>query len=376
MSIHILSAKTELHFGRGALARLPNLLRSLGATRPLVMLGQGAVRKAGHLHRLEELLAGWEVSYHAGIPSNPTMNDLAAAGAAIESARPDCIVALGGGSVIDVGKAARVVVGQDQASLEDFLAGRLLPAGNFLPCIAIPTTAGTGSEFTAWATIWRPEKRAKASLEGPSLPPQHALVDPELTVSVPADLTASCGLDTFSQAVEAYWATATQPYSQALSLRAIDLVRRSLPAAVRQPDNLEAREEVSWACTLTGLSFSQTKTTAAHAFSYPLTLRFGIRHGIACALFIPALLVFNAEVQPPAYGLLFAALDAGSAAEAAEKIRHFYKSVGVEPRLSAHGVPRESLEEIAQSALASPRSLNNPRSISLAEALELLEASF
>jgi phosphonate metabolism-associated iron-containing alcohol dehydrogenase len=376
MSIHTLSAKTELHFGRGALARLPNLLRSLGATHPLVMLGQGAVRKAGHLHRVEKLLGGWQVSYHAGISSNPTINDLAAAVAAIESARPDCVVALGGGSVIDVAKAARVVVGQDQASLENFLGGRLLPVGNFLPCIAIPTTAGTGSEFTAWATIWQPEKRAKASLEGPSLPPQHAIVDPELTVSVPADLTANCGLDTFSQAVEAYWATATQPYSQALSLRAVDLVRRSLPTAVRQPDNLEAREEVSWACTLTGLSFSQTKTTAAHAFSYPLTLRFGIRHGIACALFIPALLVFNAEAGPPAYGPLFAAFDAGSAAEAAEKIRRFYESVGVEPRLSAHGVPRERLEEIAQSALASPRSLNNPRSISPAEALELLEASF
>lgn len=277
--------------------------------------------------------------------------------------------------MIDIAKAARVLVGTGQAEIENFLAGELLPSGDSLPCIAIPTTAGTGSEFTPWATIWRPEKCAKASLEGPSLTPQHAIVDPELTLSLPGPLTASCGLDTFSQAVEAYWATATQPYSQALSLQAIDLVLRSLGTAVAQPDNLDAREDVSWACTLTGLSFSQTKTTAAHAFSYPLTLRFGIRHGIACALFLPSLLVFNAEVQPQAYRPLCAVLGGESPAEAAEKIRNFYETVGVSPSLSAHGVAGDALAEIAQSALSSPRSLNNPRPISAAQAREILEAS-
>lgn len=366
---------TKLHFGCGTLPLVPDLLRSLGAKRPLVMVGMGAMKRAGYLSRLEELLQGWPVAFHTGIAPNPTVQDLAAAVAAIGSEQPDCIIAMGGGSVVDVAKSARVVAQLDAARLERWLGGELLPDGRYPPCVAIPTTAGTASELTPWATIWRPERGQKTSLEGRCLVPEFAVIDPELTLSLPADQSVSCGLDALSHAIESYWAPRSQPCSRALSLEAVRLVLRSLPRVAREPRNLGAREDISWACTLAGLSFSQTKTTAAHALSYPLTLRFGIWHGIACALFLPAVLEFNAESDSAPYQPLFAAIGACVAREAAATLRHFYETLSVSPRLSSHGVTRECFETIAAAAIASPRSLNNPRPLSLADAMTILEAT-
>ena len=375
MQTFTLTWPTRLHFGCGTLALVPDLLRSLGAKRPLVLAGMGAMKRAGQLSRLGELLREWPVGFHTGIGPNPTVADLGAAVAAVRREQPDCLIALGGGSVVDVAKSARVLAQLDDAGLERWLGGELLPEGRYPPCVGVPTTAGAASEVTPWATIWRPEQGLKTSLEGGCLVPEFAVVDPELTLSLPAEQSVSCGLDALSHAIESYWAPRSQPCSRALSLEAVRLVLQNLPRVAREPGNLQAREEISWACTLAGLSFSQTKTTAAHALSYPLTLRFGVRHGIACALFLPAVLEFNAERNSGPYQRLFASLGAGRAGEAAEALRGFYEGLRISPRLSSHGVTRASFESIAAAALASPRSLNNPRPLSLGDALAILEAT-
>jgi len=159
-----------------------------------------------------------------------------------------------------------------------------------IPVVAVPTTAGTGAEVTPFATVWDSENKKKYSVSGEMVYPAHALLDPKLTLSLPRNETLYTGLDTISHALESLWNKNRTPVSEALALKALTLANEALPAVLNQPGSLHFREIMQQAAMLAGLAISRTRTAIAHAISYPLTMRFGIPHGLACSFALPKII--------------------------------------------------------------------------------------
>lgn len=204
--------------------------------------------------------------------------------------QPEVIVALGGGSVIDSAKvfaAASGDFGKVKLFLEEQKGAEQLSA---IPIIAVPTTAGTGSEVTCWGTVWDEANGKKYSLARPNLYPTHAVVDPRLMLGKPKLLTISTGLDALSHSLESLWNVNNNPVSANHAVFAARNILNALPRLVKNLGNIELREQVAMAALFAGLAFSNTKTAIAHSLSYPITLRHGVQHGIACSFSLPMVL--------------------------------------------------------------------------------------
>lgn len=249
----------------------------------------------------QELARNPYISVLTDVKSNPSAEFFTNIRAAT-GPLPDTIVAMGGGSVIDL---AKILVAFNGEPL-DLTTGEVLEQikekryasspRTSLRIIAIPTTAGTGSELTRWATIWDDAHKKKYSVERDDLYPAEAWIVPELTRSMDAQLTASTGLDALSHAVEAYWSVKSNPIVRRLSARSISEIVFSLRKAIDNPGDMEARKGMCLGSVFAGLAFSQTRTTACHAFSYPLTAGFGIPHGIAVAMTLIPVMRANWDV--------------------------------------------------------------------------------
>ncbi len=204
--------------------------------------------------------------------------------------QPEVIVALGGGSVIDSAKvfaAAGGDFGKITTFLESQKGAEQLSA---IPIIAVPTTAGTGSEVTCWGTVWDETNGKKYSLARPNLYPTHAVVDPRLMLGKPQLLTISTGLDALSHALESLWNVNNNPVSANHAVFAARNILDVLPKLVKDLGNIELRGRMAMAALFAGLAFSNTKTAIAHSLSYPITLRHGVQHGIACSFSLPMVL--------------------------------------------------------------------------------------
>lgn len=204
--------------------------------------------------------------------------------------QPEVIVALGGGSVIDSAKvfaAASGDFGKVKLFLEEQKGADQLSA---IPIIAVPTTAGTGSEVTCWGTVWDEVNGKKYSLARPNLYPTHAVIDPRLMIGKPKLLTISTGLDALSHALENLWNVNNNPVSANHAVFAARNVLNALPRLVKDLGNIDLREQIAMAALFAGLAFSNTKTAIAHSLSYPITLRHGVQHGIACSFSLPMVL--------------------------------------------------------------------------------------
>lgn len=208
----------------------------------------------------------------------------------------DAIIALGGGSSIDTAKALSRILSssRDEPISDRFWKGLPSGAGATVPIIAIPTTAGTGSEVTSTATIWDRQKGAKHSLCGDDLYPRTAIVDPALTYDLPENITVSSGLDAISHALESIWNRNANPLSMTLATQSLRLSLKALPRLNANGHDFQARSSMMQASLMAGLAISQTRTALSHSMSYPLTLEFGIPHGIACSFALPEILEFNA----------------------------------------------------------------------------------
>jgi len=278
-----------------------NALVLLPFRMPLIIVSSSGAKRWGIDSLLLELQHTEKILWFSRIDSNPTQQTVARARQIIKGKDIDGIVAIGGGSAMDLAKQVSAFSG-----MKDLKApGALIEAvkeksylknkDNAIPVIAVPTTAGTGSEVTQWATLWDSDSGMKYSVDAPWLKPKTVWMVPELTVSLPAKLTLAAGLDAVCQAVEAYWARETNPLSKALSIRSIQLITESLISVLLEPDNLRLRESLCTASLIAGLSFSQTKTTACHSISYPLTAQFGIEHGFAVAITLAPVAAINAQ---------------------------------------------------------------------------------
>lgn len=267
------------------------------------------------------------------------------------------IVAIGGGSVIDAAKVLSAS-GGDFAAVKNFLetgegGERLSP----VPIIAVPTTSGTGSEVTCWATVWDTDAQEKYSLNLPSLYPEHAVVDPELMLGAPRALTVSTGLDALSHSLESIWNVNANPASSALAVSAAKDVLETLTALAGDLDNLELRARMARAAIIAGLAFSNTKTALAHSVSYPITLKYGVPHGIACSFSLSMVMRWvagnDADCDDSLKRIFGSDLMAG-----ADRLQAFLEGLGVATRPEDHGVEPAEWKGLVEEALAGERGRN------------------
>ena len=303
--------------------------------------------------------AGQAAAVINNITPNPDFVTLADSCARFEQAvdKDTVIIALGGGSVID---AAKVLAsgGHGLAAVRRFLeTGEDEDRLTSYPIIAVPTTAGTGSEVTCWATVWDMGAQKKYSLARHTLYPEHAVIDPSLALGIPKDLTISTALDALSHALESIWNRNSNPISANYAIFAAREIIATLPSLVDDLGNIDIRTRVARACLFAGLAFSNTKTALAHSISYPITIKHNILHGLACSFSLPMVLASvigeDAECDQNLRRVFGDDLD--SAVVALEK---FLNGLGVPTKASSYGIQNEQLNELLTTALAGERGRN------------------
>lgn len=278
--------------------------------------------------------------------------------------------------MIDAAKALAILMNQTGRSLEDYLEKRMEFQRESLPLIAIPTTAGTGSEVTPYASL-KTKGHQKISLTHPWIHPRVALIDPLLTHSMPSYVTACTGLDALSQSIESYWSIHHSPFSDTHALRAIPLILRNLEKVLKDPADAQARFVMALASTESGLAITQTRTTAVHAVSYPLTTFFGIAHGHACALTLPSFIRYNGPVLEPDRGeQLWRVLGVTSWEKAAREVERLIDVMGLERSLRKLGLKNGDLNTVIENGFRSDRAVNNPREVTKEALHEILQSIY
>lgn len=342
----------EIVFGAGARTQLAAVAERYGLSHGLLVVDPVLVRNG----RADELTsAAPVVEVFDAFGADPDISAAErAAGIAVEK-KADFFVAMGGGSSIDLAKFAALAAGS-RTSAKDMFYGRLPQGG--LPVIALPATAGTGSEVTGVSVMSDGTQNVKKPLTSSEFFPKAAIVDPELCLSVPPRVTATCGLDALAHALEAYWCRAHNPISDALALKAVRLVFKALERAYRDGSDIGARTEMSLGALLAGLAFAPTRTAAVHACSYPLSETYRLPHGEACAFTLDSFVRLNAECERARMDEL--ARDAGfcSAEEMADEIARLKVVTGMRRTLTDIGC--DDAVGLARACLAHPLMNNNP----------------
>jgi len=292
------------------------------------------------------------------ISPNPTIDSINKICAKLNGT-VDKIIAIGGSSTIDAAKAIIAFFGMlnNECSINDEIENKLYLNNNFRvkKFIAVPTTSGTGSEVTKWATIWDDHRKLKFSVDAQWLMPTDVWLVPELTVSLSARQTLSTGLDAFVQACEAYWARKSDSLARALAVQSVTMIHEYLPLALKDGKDLEVREELQTGSLLAGLAFSRTSTTACHSISYPITALFGVEHGFAVALTLVQVAKRN-----------IATVDCGkllTAVGSLENLRGWLDGLcaDIQPlRLGAFGIFQEDIPKIVKRSFTAGRMDNNP----------------
>ncbi len=295
----------------------------------------------------------------------------------------DCMIVIGGGSVMDTAKAVNIMVGQGHEDFKPLAEQAALydDAKRLPPHIAFPTTAGTGSEVTFAMVVLDTAAHAKLSVAHPYCTCDLAMLDPELMVKLPPKITAFTGMDALTHAVEGVTATSAEPIADALNLHAIRMVFKFLPLAVKEPDNVDARGGMLLASCIAGMGFGNSMTGAVHATAHALGGVYSIPHGLANAIMLPIVMDYNVEATPErfmmaadAMGINVEGMDPVKAGRAAvQAVRDLKKDIGLTDTLASLGVPddREKLQPLAETAMGDSQISYNPNPIEESDILDL-----
>ncbi|MBI2190846.1 MAG: iron-containing alcohol dehydrogenase [Planctomycetes bacterium] len=369
--IHLYHNPVHVAFGCGALARLGDLFSDVPARQVLVVSTPGVLEHVGGPRGIQDLLPGRGLHFFHGISPNPQVREIQDGILFGREKNIEAVIGLGGGSAMDTAKIIAMVA-PHPGSLEDYLLRGRRFSRSSLFTVMIPTTAGTGSEVTRWATAWDMDAKKKYSLESPEMYPRRALVDPALTRSLPADQTAATGFDALSHAFEASWSVHANPISDIHARQAIRLIFEHLPGAVAEPENETHRTAMALAATVAGLAFSNTKTAAAHSISYPMTIHFGTLHGQATGVLLAPLLRFNSAAVPDRMQAVAEAAGASSASEAAAKTQRLLQQCGLAVHLRDLGIDRAGIDRIVADGFTPDRMNHNARPITESDLRNLL----
>ena len=372
-----------MEVGAGASQQIVSVLHNLGCKRPLIVTDRMMV-ELGYVARISETLA------KADIPSDcfadtlpePTAASIRAGVDMVRAGSYDSIIALGGGSPIDSAKAIGIL-GKFGGEMRDYRFPRDVSEAG-LPLIAIPTTAGTGSEATRFTIITDETSDEKMLCAGLGFMPVAALIDFELTLSLPPRVTADTGIDALTHAIEAYVSRKASLYSDAQALQAMRLLAPNLRAAYHEPGNRSAREAMMLGATLAGIAFSNASVALVHGMSRPIGAFFHVPHGLSNAMLLPAITAFSIPAAPERYAdcarAMGVAAQTDSVEAANEKLLTELRAINQElqvPSPEQFGISRERFfelrETMAKQALASGLPGNNPRVPSEAEIIDLYE---
>lgn len=360
--------------GSGVLKLLPH---HLGEGRVLLVTTAGFTKR-GLTAALTDLVAGRQLTVLDSVKPNPTIDTLESDARQLRGLGIKQVVALGGGSAVDSAKVLSFLLAPESRdfSLRDhFEKGSALPGARPLPLTAIPTTAGTGSEVTPFATVWDLPEEKKYSLSSPRLFARTALLDPELTLTLPRDLTVATGLDALSHALESIWNRNAGPLTRLYALKAVALVFEALPDLVNALDNSGCRAKMMEASLLAGLAISGSRTALAHSISYPITARYGMPHGLACSFTLPAILEYNAGADDGR--LLEAARTLGFPAVAGfrEALVELYRRLKVGDLVAQYITAESDLAPLVPLMFTPGRADNNLREASPEHLRQIIEKS-
>jgi alcohol dehydrogenase class IV len=371
----------EILFGGGALAELPSLLARTGIARPLIV-SDPFMAESGMLDRLTSLLNGNSIGYGLFTETvpDPTTEVVERGATLLSEGGFDGLVALGGGSPIDTAKAMAILAANG-GRLRDYKVPNPIPnAGPKL--VAIPTTAGTGSEVTRFTVVTDTETDEKMLIAGTAVVPAAAIVDYELTLGMPRRLTADTGIDALTHAIEAYVSRKANPFSDGWALAAMRLIWANLPTACAEPGNGAAREAMMLGATQAGMAFSNASVALVHGMSRPLGAFFHVPHGLSNAMLLPEITAFSAGAALTRYAECARAMgvceagegDQATVARLVEGLRATNRALDV-PSPQRYGIDRDRYHALAQTmaeqALASGSPGNNPVVPTVAEMVEL-----
>ncbi|KKB12626.1 alcohol dehydrogenase [Devosia geojensis] len=388
----------NLVFGRGQRAALPGYVAALGR-RALLVTDERMAADAEFRRMADGLIAaGVAVEIYSGTVAELPVDSIAEALVAARRAQAEVVVGIGGGSCIDAAKIVALLSAHGGQPADYY--GEFKVPGPILPLVAVPTTAGTGSEVTPVAVVSDPERAVKVGIASPHLVPHTSICDPELTYSCPPGLTAVSGADALTHAIEAF-TTLRQPasgtiahehvfvgkniFSDRYALDAVRLIFASLKAAYDHGDDIEARDRLMLGSTLAGLAFGVAGTAAAHAVQYPVGALTHTPHGAGVAVMLPYVMEFNRSHAEPemaelalAMGLDVAHLDqAGRAGAAIDAVAALFASIGIPPTIRDLGVPEDRLDWTAEAAMGAARLVkNNPRPLDVPSMTRLVRAAF
>lgn len=382
--IHAFQTIGRIVHGNGASRDIGNEIRAIGALRVLIVTSEGIVRRGTHAPIVASLEArGVAWTLFARGSSEPTPSDAHECAAAARECGAELIIGLGGGSVLDCAKAAAVLTRHD-GPIENYFGVGLVP-GPCTPTILIPTTAGTGSEVTSISVLEDQRTNSKKAIVSDHLYARVALLDPELTVSMPPHITATTGMDAFVHAMESYVNLSATAITDALNLQAMRLIASSIRTACADGNNLGARADMLYASALAGMGFSNTQNGVIHAIAMAAPASNHLPHGLLVAAAAPMGMMFNCLAAPEKYGRIAEILGcdpAGKASldlatQAAEGMKRLLADLGIEPGLAAHGIERTEIRGIAERAAAAKRLMdNNPRQGTADELEALLTEHF
>lgn len=361
------SVPQDITFGEGSLAKLPEILKKQGAAKALLVSDRG-LEKLGVVEKVKRIAeeAGITVAEFLDVEPNPSVHTVDSAVQAYQESGAESIIALGGGSPMDVAKAVGVLA-KYGGSITEYEGTHKIP-GPIVPITAIPTTAGTGSEVTAFSVITDTERSYKLTVFSYELIPASAILDPELIMTVPASVAASCGVDALIHAWEAYTSRDASPFSDAVAEKAMELIGGNLRRFVADRTDREAAGAMMAGSMFAGLAFAWARLGNIHAMSHPVSAFFHVPHGVANSILLPVIVEYNALADKGRYEKIYNYISRDR-----EPVKNFVpemlvreaqnllRELGIPEHLAEVGVTEEKIPAMAADAMKSGNILANPR---------------
>lgn len=373
----------NIKFGAGTLDLLPDLAKELGKSKGYIISGPH-LNKIGMVAKCRKALknAGMESECFTETEGNPSTDTVVKATEGFKKSKADFIVAFGGGSPLDVAKAVAVLATYGGNIVDYEGAGKVM--GPVVPMIAIPTTAGTGSEVTAFSVITDHSRNYKLTVVSNYLLPAYVILDPDLIATVPANTAAACGIDAMVHALEAYISKAASPFSDIFAREALRLIGGSIRDYVADRSNPAACESMMVGSLFAGIAFSHARLGNVHAMSHPVSAYFDVPHGVANAILLPTVVDFNKDAaDPEKYRYIYGCISKDMGADIhftpdmlATEIRMLNYELGILPTLSDIGVTSDKFEQMADDAMKSGNIQCNPQFTMKNDILKLYEQAF
>ncbi|GCF94245.1 alcohol dehydrogenase [Enterococcus florum] len=372
----------SIEFGMGSLKKLPEILKE-NQSQEVFLISDRGLESLGVVKKIQDIIeaGGIKCTTYLGTVPNPTVDVVNESTKLYKECGATSIVALGGGSSMDVAKATGVLA-KYGGEITDYEGLHKVP-GPVVPIVAIPTTAGSGSEVTASAVITDEARNYKMSVISYEMLPKYAVLDPEMIMTAPASIAAACGIDALIHALEAYVSKAASPFTDAMAEKAIALIGGNLRQFVANRQDEEAACAMMSGATFAGIAFAWAKLGNVHAMSHPLSAHFHIAHGVANAILLPTIVEYNALADRGRYEKIYQLIreKTGPVTQfepqmLVDEIKKLNAAIGIPKTLSEMGVTEDKIAEMAEDAMKSPNVAVNPRSTNVKDIIELYKQAF